>query len=210
MKRSNGVFELVRRAQAGDREALVLLMQQTVPAVAALVKGTAPWLEDPEEIVQDVLYRVLRGLRFLREPERFWGYVAGIARNRIRDVIRRQRPTAPLEEDRESPRGDPVREAIRKEESQLVHQAMEQLGEIDREVVLLRHWAGASYEQIADTLGLTVSAVQSRLFRARRELARRLSGLQETPGAACEEPLSRNSSSGKPGGETRDSGKGSS
>jgi RNA polymerase sigma-70 factor, ECF subfamily len=45
------------------------------------------------------------------------------------------------------------------------------LGAQDRAAVVMRYWYDFSYEEIAETLSLTVSAVKSRLHRARRELA---------------------------------------
>jgi RNA polymerase sigma-70 factor (ECF subfamily) len=47
-----------------------------------------------------------------------------------------------------------------------------------RTVVVLHYWYDLSYEEIAQTTGSTVSAVKSRLFRARRMLAKQLKGAQ--------------------------------
>ena len=56
-------------------------------------------------------------------------------------------------------------------------EAIEDLAEDYREVLVLRHWGRLSYEEIARITGSTVPAVESRLFRARKALKKRLGGL---------------------------------
>jgi len=166
--------ELVLRAQRGDRSALNELVTEAVPIVAALVRALAPGLRNQEDIVQEALVRVIGHLKSLRDPERFGAYLNEITRNLVFDTRRRRRAEVPLADEFPSGGEGPVERTLKDEEEAEVRRAVRALGGIDREIVLLRHWAGASYEEIASTLGLTVSAVQSRLFRARRELAARL------------------------------------
>jgi RNA polymerase sigma-70 factor (ECF subfamily) len=52
-----------------------------------------------------------------------------------------------------------------------VREILEELGSTDRAAIILRYWYEYSYEEIADSLSLTVPAVKSRLHRARRSLA---------------------------------------
>jgi RNA polymerase sigma-70 factor (ECF subfamily) len=52
-----------------------------------------------------------------------------------------------------------------------------------RAVVILHYWQGLSYEEIAEATGGTVSAVKSRLFRARRMLAEGLQRVEAQQGA---------------------------
>jgi RNA polymerase sigma-70 factor (ECF subfamily) len=53
---------------------------------------------------------------------------------------------------------------------------LESLSPTDRAAITLRYWYDCSYEEIAGTLDLTVSAVKSRLHRARRTLAKQMEG----------------------------------
>ncbi|NTU66175.1 MAG: sigma-70 family RNA polymerase sigma factor, partial [Chloroflexi bacterium] len=53
---------------------------------------------------------------------------------------------------------------------------LELLAPHDRGVIVLHYWSGLSYAEIADVLGTTVSAVKSRLHRAREKLGRRMTG----------------------------------
>jgi RNA polymerase sigma-70 factor (ECF subfamily) len=173
--------ELVLRARQGDRGALSELMTQAVPVVTALVRGLAPSLRNYEDVTQEVLLRAMSHLDRIRDPGRFGAYLNEITRNLVFDIKRRKRLVGTLVEDPVSTTGGPVDRVVRHEEEVRVREALGELGEVDRQVILLRHWSDASYEEIATSLGLTVSAVQSRLFRARRELEKRLRRKGYTP-----------------------------
>ena len=60
--------------------------------------------------------------------------------------------------------------------------ALEQLPQRQRQAILLREWQGLSYAEIGEELGLTVSAVETLLFRARRSLARELGADEDRRG----------------------------
>jgi RNA polymerase sigma-70 factor (ECF subfamily) len=57
------------------------------------------------------------------------------------------------------------------EQQQMVQSLLQRLPEEYRQTVVLRYWHDLSYEEIAEMMNTTVSAIKSRLFRARRELA---------------------------------------
>jgi RNA polymerase sigma-70 factor (ECF subfamily) len=57
------------------------------------------------------------------------------------------------------------------ERQQQVHQLLNALSETDRAAIILRYWYDYSYDEIAEVLNLTNSAVKSRLHRARLSLA---------------------------------------
>jgi RNA polymerase sigma-70 factor (ECF subfamily) len=64
----------------------------------------------------------------------------------------------------------PVRRLDREERSQIVLQALEALGERQKTAILLSKFEGMSYQEIGDTMGLSVQAVKSLLMRARVNL----------------------------------------
>ncbi len=179
MKTNEARKELVLLAQQGDRGALTELMTQALPMVSALVRGLAPRLRSHEDVTQEVLMRAMTHLKSLRDPARFGAYLNEITRNLVFDIKRRSRPISTLADDPPAIPDSPLDRVIQQEEGQQVRQALGELSELDRQVVLLRHWSDASYEEIASALGLTVSAVQSRLFRARREMGKRLRRYRE-------------------------------
>jgi RNA polymerase sigma-70 factor (ECF subfamily) len=66
---------------------------------------------------------------------------------------------------------DPEAESAKREDRDRLHVLLKDLDETDRAAVVLRYWYDYSEIEIADSLKLTVSAVKSRLHRARRALA---------------------------------------
>jgi len=72
----------------------------------------------------------------------------------------------------ESP--NPLQWLLMEERREAVRQSLEQIPDRDREVLLLKYSEGLSYEQIAERLGQSPSAVQSRLHRARGRLRQQL------------------------------------
>jgi RNA polymerase sigma factor (sigma-70 family) len=65
---------------------------------------------------------------------------------------------------------DPLHWLLAHERQQLVRQALDELGPKDREVLLLKYTEDWSYVEIADHLGMSISAVEARLHRARCRL----------------------------------------
>ncbi len=65
---------------------------------------------------------------------------------------------------------DPLELLLADERHEQVHLALDALGEQDREILLLKYVHEWSYREMAENLGLTVSAVQARLHRARQRL----------------------------------------
>jgi RNA polymerase sigma-70 factor (ECF subfamily) len=61
------------------------------------------------------------------------------------------------------------------ESAEEIRNMLDGIGEKDRAAVILRYWYDFSYEEIAESLSLSLSAVKSRLHRTRREMANRWS-----------------------------------
>jgi RNA polymerase sigma-70 factor (ECF subfamily) len=66
---------------------------------------------------------------------------------------------------------DPEAESVKREDRDRLHILLKDLDETDRAAIILRYWYDYSEVEIAESLKLTVSAVKSRLHRARRALA---------------------------------------
>jgi RNA polymerase sigma-70 factor (ECF subfamily) len=128
---------------------------------------------DARDLTQQVFLQVARGPVPESPPhaQRAWVFriAHNLALNHVRDDGRR-----PATVDR----FDSSRLATQ-ETAAAVHQALDTLGSLDREVFLLREVAGLSYEEIASACEMSDDAVRSRLHRARqqlRELLRPLPG----------------------------------
>jgi RNA polymerase sigma-70 factor (ECF subfamily) len=168
----------ITRALEGDPEAFTNLVEQyqkPVFSVCYRMLGTPTAAEDAS---QEAFIRAYQALKSY-DPERsFATWLLSIASNYCIDQIRKRKVTylsldnekyAWLAPPAEGP--NPETSLTEKEKNLGVHRLLNTLGETDRAAVVLQYWHDMSYEEIAEALSLTVSAVKSRLFRARRSMA---------------------------------------
>lgn len=165
---------LVRRAQAGNREAfgeLVEQFQRTVHAICLRRLGNP---SEALELTQEVFLHVLRRLDQLREPERFAGWLRQVAvRMAINRATRRNLPpsveTSVLEAAGEQ-REAPLDELISRERAHQLWEALERLKPIDREALVAFYIHGHSLIEIADQLCVPIGTVKRRLHTGRKRL----------------------------------------
>lgn len=132
------------------------------------------------DLAQEVFVRALR-----HEPAepRAWLFhvAANLARDEARLVLRRRRHLTLLKSDTEAtlpPAPNPEREVELVERREAVRRALEQLGDRDREILLL--WdAGFSYQEIAEQTGLAPGGIGTTLARARKRLVDAYAALEE-------------------------------
>jgi RNA polymerase sigma-70 factor (ECF subfamily) len=141
--------------------------------------------EDAEEVVQETLLNVFEKFSQLREPEHVRAWVFRIAKN-VCLIKRRKSIYAPQQEvslDELMPArgtsGDPMKleiadwsglpedEVLRSELQRALHDAIAEMPEIYRSVMLLRDVEELSTEETAHVLGVNTDAVKTRLHRAR-------------------------------------------
>ncbi|MCA8959314.1 MAG: sigma-70 family RNA polymerase sigma factor [Planctomycetes bacterium] len=178
-------LELVERAAAGDGAAFAELVEHHRRVAAGVAYGIVKEEHLATDAVQEAFFKAFQGLRDLKDRERFLPWFLSIVRSAATDVIRRQirwdsREVSYGDEFRgEPPRSTgataPPDEAIvRSEEASTVRTALESLSDEYREIILLKHMEGRSYREISRLLRLSVRAVESRLFRARQQLSKKL------------------------------------
>lgn len=135
------------------------------------------------ELARDLAQEVfVRALREQPERPRAWLFTVAtnLARDEARRVSRRKRHLALLKSDSEArgeARPDPASELVEKERQERVREALEFLGDRDREVLLM--WdAGLSYEEIAAGTGLSPGAIGTTLARARKRMVEKYQELE--------------------------------
>jgi RNA polymerase sigma factor (sigma-70 family) len=172
--------EIVRRAQAGDREAFAELIQRFERPALAIAFGVLADGAAAGDTVQEAFLRAWQKLAGLRRPERFGAWLCGIVRNLARDEQRRCRRELRVRVEAAAMaagRGceiDPVSECSRKENDERLAAALADLDELSRAAVTLRYYEGLSSKQIGSLLELSAAAVDMRLLRARQFLKERL------------------------------------
>jgi RNA polymerase sigma-70 factor, ECF subfamily len=175
--------DLLDRCRDGDElawEALVRRFQARVHGLALLYLGDR---EDALDCAQDVFVRVYQHLGDCRDAEGFLPWVLRITRNAAIDRQRRHRArpsgrSVPLEEAESltAPGPDPAEELTTTRRADRLRAALDRLGSLNREIVILKEIQGLSFESVAGTLGIPVGTAKSRSNRARLELARILAG----------------------------------
>lgn len=166
----------VQQALAGDTEAFVQLIeiyQRSVYNLCYRMLGNA---EDAEDAAQETFLRAFHSLRKFDQQRSFVTWLLSIAAHHCIDQIRKRKMTLfSLDDnpDLEFASQDPFPETqiSLREDQQRLQQLLKTLSETDRTAIVLYYWYDFSYEEIAQSLSLTISAVKSRLHRARRTLA---------------------------------------
>jgi RNA polymerase sigma-70 factor (ECF subfamily) len=175
---------LIRRWQAGDPAAFEALVRRWEGPVARfldrMLSGAAPI----EDAAQEVFLRVYRAGPGYRPQAAFSTWLFQIAVNVARDALRRERRRAPVSDVEPIDDAEPWSVAEARETVRLVAQALAELPEELRVVLVLRHYQGLSFAEIGRICAAPASTVKSRFAAALarlRPLLRRLKpDLKET------------------------------
>jgi RNA polymerase sigma-70 factor (ECF subfamily) len=145
--------------------------------VALAVTGSEA---DADDVCQDAFVTAIERIDDCREPARFGGWLLQIVRNRGRNLLRQHqvRRTEPLEGLAVESGASPVSDLDRLELRRRLLEALAELPEVQREVVLLHDLEGWKHGEIADRLDLPSGTVRSHLHHARRRLRRVLGNLE--------------------------------
>jgi RNA polymerase sigma-70 factor (ECF subfamily) len=169
---------LIVRWGTGDESAAAEIYNLHRERVFRLSYALVGNSEDAEEAAQDALtYALLHIHHFDSRRSKFTTWLHMITVSRCRDLLRKQRiPTLSLSDWLEKMRGAPAsedspeQEAIQKERQNTVWEAVQDLSPTLREAIVLRHWGGHTYQEIADILGCPIRTAQSRVRLAYQRL----------------------------------------
>jgi len=124
-----------------------------------------------EDAAQEAFIRAWKHLPSYRPRSPFRNWVYRIANNAALDVLRRQRETVDVDALPLANSGASPEATVEKEErAARVRQAVLDLPDASRAVLVLREYGGLSYKEIADTLSIPIGTVMSRLNYARNRL----------------------------------------
>ena len=176
--------QLIASCRRGDAEGWDQLFATYYPVTGKFIYQLSPQLshEDVEEICQEVFLSVIRNIGNFQGNSAFQTWLYRIAANKTRDFIEKQRAAKrgggeqPLSLDAEQSdtglkidppsRGmGPDGAIMSAEQMELVHAALERLGDPCQEIIELKYFGDLSYEEIAATLQLNPKTVSSRLSK---------------------------------------------
>jgi RNA polymerase sigma-70 factor, ECF subfamily len=126
--------------------------------------------EDAVDATQSAFLKAYEKLPAFDFDHRFFSWIYRIALNEALDIAGRRRREANLDDAPEPITGDPEGEYAEAERGRLVQRALMLLPNEARALIVLRHFQGLSYGDIAEILDVSEKTVKSRLFSARQRL----------------------------------------
>jgi RNA polymerase sigma-70 factor (ECF subfamily) len=177
----NDELTWVMQAQQGSDEAFTRLVEEHQTHVYNLCYRMLGEPEAAEDAAQESFLRAYQNLQRYDRNRPFATWLLSIAAHYCIDRLRR-RKVSMFSLDEENDDGvtfeiadpaspNPEAESVKREERDRLHILLKDLDATDRAAIILRYWNDYSEIEIAESLNLTVSAVKSRLHRARRALA---------------------------------------
>ena len=163
----------------GHDPAVAARVEQLYASHAALVRSICRSLLrdrlDAADAVQQTFLSAQQALANGTSPRDGAAWLATIARHECLARMRaRMREPLPIELEERDAAPDAHTAAVRRKEADELRKALADLPAQQRDAILLREVRGLSYQEVASSLSLTTSAVESLLFRARRNLQTRL------------------------------------
>jgi RNA polymerase sigma-70 factor (ECF subfamily) len=190
MAETRGDEELLARAAEGDEGALAVLVGRYQRRVVGFLAQMLGDVELARDLTQEVFVRVWGAASTFNPRYRFTTWLFRIAHNLAIDHLRKRRlATTSLhsvsgdgeEQTLQLPaKGkDPLGHLENRELAGALRRAIGELKEDYRELVLLRHFALLSYQEIADLKGMPLGTVKNKLFRAHSVLREALAGYRQ-------------------------------
>jgi RNA polymerase sigma-70 factor, ECF subfamily len=175
--------DLIERLKAGDEEALEAVFNRHAPRLYNVAQRILGEVADAEEVIQDVFWTAFRKAKSFRGSAQFSTWLYRLTVNAALGKIRRSKKDKEVSYEEYLPKfqedghhlvrpvvdwSDTLDEKyVEQELHGLLKNALDQLKALDKSVVVLSDLEGMSDKEIAVMLGLTVSAVKTRLHRAR-------------------------------------------
>jgi len=182
-------WALLARVAAGETDAFTVLVDTHQERLLHLCERLLGDVEEARDAAQEVFLKAFRKAGELRPQGQLYTWLYRIAVNHCLNKLRRRRLVRflrfadPMDGEEDAPAFDPPDRAAdpaatleARRRWQATRRAIEKLPAGQRAVLVLARFEGLSYRQIAEVLGITEGAVESRLFRAMR----RVEAAQET------------------------------
>jgi RNA polymerase sigma-70 factor, ECF subfamily len=169
----------LKRARAGDEEAFAQLVETYQTAIYNLCYRMLGESNEAEDAAQEAFLRAYSQLSTYDPARSFKTWLFSIASHYCIDRLRKRRLTwLSLDEDElpphpalQEPSPGPEEVAVRRQQTAVIQAWLSKLAPEDRSVIVMRYWYDLSYDEIAEATRTTVSAVKSRLHRARGAMA---------------------------------------
>ena len=181
---SKETTEVLRLAAQGDQDAWRMIIDRFGPRVFGLLRANCGDPELAEELTQSTFCTVAQKLTSYKEFGRFESWIFRIAMNRLRDEMRRRkRHAVPLANPVLTGLAGETEEAVASYETsdkKNLIEALNELSELDRQIIDLRHTASMSFKQISILLDEPVGTLLARHHRALKKLKQMIEAHEES------------------------------
>jgi len=185
---------LMLRVKQGDTAAFTELVEKYKQPIMNLAYRTVRDMTEAEDLAQNVFVQVYKSASRYKSTAKFSTWLFTIARNLcLNEIRRRSRHPAesldathpdqddqPLQQYEDKKTFSPPESLLQGELAQQIDRALADLPENQRSAILLCRQEELSYEEIAETLGCSVSATKSLIHRGRETLKERLKAYLRT------------------------------
>jgi RNA polymerase sigma-70 factor, ECF subfamily len=177
------IVDLVNRARNGDRTAFGHLVALFHGDIFRMVYFRTRSEIDAEDLTQDIFIQAFKGVKRLKETDRFRSWLFSIAVNRVRDFYRKRRFLSFFGEPGEAGKfgiaqsereteAQPLKNMERRDFWNHVGAFLKQLSRHEKEVFVMRFMDQLSLREIAEVLGKGESTVKTHLYRAVKKFRR--------------------------------------
>ncbi len=162
--------KLVAAAQNGNLDSFGVLYRRYYSAMAALAYSALGDRDLADDAAQETFAAACGSIKSLKSKEKFGAWLAGICRNVSRQMFRTNKNKLAI------PNSECVATSSQKDGDgsirNAINQAIQNLEESERELIVLRYYDNLPYERIAEVLNISVQAVNGRLMRTKRKIAK--------------------------------------
>jgi RNA polymerase sigma-70 factor, ECF subfamily len=184
MQSDENLKNLIKRCQQGRQDAFAELLQLYGPRLYGYYLRTSGSTQQAEDLLQDLFVRLLEKIKNYRHENKFDNWLFTVAANLARDQARRKdnklisldqnsddsktTPVARLIADQATP----LEQLLQHEQHDKLKQALQQLPQQDREIIMLRHYGQLSFKEIAEHFEMPIGSALAKVHRGLKKLKR--------------------------------------
>ncbi len=177
------------RAADGDTAAFERLVRKYEKYVCTTVYSVVRNYDDSFDVAQEVFLKLYHNIGSFKGESSFSSWLYRIAKNTALDFLRKEKKNknnvslyvensvgeeAEIDIPDTSASSNPEQTAVKNEAKDIIYNALDEISNEHKEIIILRDIDGYTYEEISEMLGLEYGTVKSRLFRARESLRKKL------------------------------------
>ncbi len=175
MKPDSELIALFKAGGAQAERAFTELVRRYQEKIYWVCRRMLKSHEDADDVVQNVFIKAHHGLMSFNGESEFYTWLYRIATNETINFLRTQnvRRAEPIDDMLQEPAATdaaPIEELERREEKELIAEAIESLPERQKQVFMMRYYDELSYEEIAEILGTSIGGLKANYFHAFKKI----------------------------------------